>query len=89
VTIGLLYEEKEYNVICNSNGTSIPVEVDFLKDFFNMFFMTHPVRDIFEEFESIFGFMNKFKSSIKSVHPALEKRFEVKRRTAGGCQVFF
>lgn len=40
--------------------------------------MTHPVRDIFEEQENVFKFLNKYKSTQREVFPALAKRFELK-----------
>ena len=75
VSLGIIYKGKEYNIICNAEGTEIPEEVSFLRDTFNLFFMTHPVRDIFEEYDNTFNFINKFKTSIKNIFPALEKKF--------------
>ena len=77
VTLNLLYKEIEYNIVCTSEEINIPNELLFLKDgdLFNMFFLTHPVRDIFDEYDKIFLFMNNFKPSIKKVLPALEKKF--------------
>lgn len=77
VTIGLSYKNKDYMIICNSEETSIPDEIFFIKEYFILFFMTHPVRDVFEEYESIFSFIGKFKTSVKKVFPALEKKFEM------------
>jgi len=78
VTIGLSYKDKEHMIICNSEGTSIPDEIYFIKEYFTLFFMTHPVRDIFDEYDKIFSFIEKFKTPIKNIFPALEKKFELK-----------
>jgi hypothetical protein len=79
VTLNILYKDQEYNIICNNEEIVIPDELQFLKtgNLFNMFFLTHPVRDIFEEYDNIFSFMNEFKPVVKRVLPALEKKFDV------------
>jgi len=78
VTIGMSYKDAEHLVICNSEGTTIPDEINFIKDYFHLFFMTHPVRDIFFEYDSIFSFIDKFKNPVKGIFPALEKKFGTK-----------
>lgn len=79
VTLGLLYKDQEYNIICNNEETIVPDELQFLKfgSIFNTFFITHPVRDIFEEYDNIFSFINEFKPAVKRVFPALEKKFDI------------
>lgn len=80
VTIGVMFNNIEYTIVCSNEETSIPDELLFLKDgdIFNLFFLTHPVRDIFTEYDHIFNFVTKFKTNISTIHPALEKKFNIK-----------
>ena len=80
VTIGVSFQNINYEIIYTATETKIPPEISHIMedDLIKLFTLTSPVRDIFSEFDNLFSFFSKFRVPVKAIFPTLEKKFELK-----------
>lgn len=69
----------QYKILNSSEGTVLPKEIEFIKkhNLYDIFILGNPVYDLFSEFDSVFSFVQNFKSSVHDVFLPLKKKFEL------------
>jgi len=78
VELDVRFKGKFLKVTCEGDKVNIPQELGYVKHYslFPFFLITKKVYDIFEEFDSLFSFVNRFKTKVKSIYAPLEQNFE-------------
>ena len=81
IEISVIYKGDEYFIVSTSEGSIIPEPLLFLKtdNLFNIFFITQPIVDIFNEYDNVFKFVDNFKTPIRQIYNPLQKKFEINK----------